>query len=150
MASITKKDIVRQIAEEIDVPQQKTKLIVQATFDAIIETLINEGRIELRNFGVFEVRRREARKARNPKSNETVFVEPKLVVVFQPGKKMEERVRVEGRTYQTKKPRRRSAEEAADADRHDESAVPVASLDGEATDPTRQKPRRTRKKTAPA
>jgi nucleoid DNA-binding protein len=90
---VTKKDIVRQISEQVDVPQLKTKEIVQATFDAIIETLVREGRIELRKFGVFEVKRRKARRARNPKTNEDVEVGPKNVVTFQPGKKMEDRVR---------------------------------------------------------
>ncbi len=71
----------------------KTKEIVQQTFDAIVETLLSEKRIELRNFGVFEVKRRKARKARNPRTGERVDVEPKFVVTFKAGKEMEERVR---------------------------------------------------------
>src|SRR3981081_3051654 len=73
--------------------QLKTKEIVQQTFDAIVDTLLVEGRIELRNFGVFEVKRRKARKARNPRTGERVDVEPKFVVAFKPGKEMEEKVR---------------------------------------------------------
>jgi integration host factor subunit beta len=73
--------------------QLKTKDIVQQTFDAIVDTLIEVGRIELRNFGVFEVKMRKARKARNPRTGERVDVEPKKVVTFKPGKEMEERVR---------------------------------------------------------
>src|SRR5262245_7935824 len=73
--------------------QLKTKEIVQKTFDAIVETLVQEGRIELRNFGVFEVKRRAARKARNPRTGERVDVPEKFVVTFKPGKEMEERVR---------------------------------------------------------
>src|SRR5437660_8528749 len=73
--------------------QLKTKEIVQQTFDAIVETLLVEERIELRNFGVFEVKRRKARKARNPRTGERVNVEPKYVVTFKPGKEMEEKVR---------------------------------------------------------
>jgi DNA-binding protein HU-beta/integration host factor subunit beta len=90
---VTKKEIVKQISEEIGLTQLKTKEIVQKTFDAIVETLIRETRIELRNFGVFEVKRRKARKARNPRTGEKVDVEPKNVVTFKPGKEMEERVR---------------------------------------------------------
>jgi integration host factor subunit beta len=90
---VTKKEIVKVIAERSNLPQLKTKQIVQWTFDAIVETLITEKRIELRNFGVFEVKRRKARKARNPRTDEQVFVGPKNVVTFQPGKTMEERVR---------------------------------------------------------
>ena len=103
---MTKKEIVKAISEEIGLTQLKTKEIVQRTFDAIVETLVDEtrgnlekgaegtlGRIELRNFGVFEVKRRAARKARNPRTGAKVFVPEKFVVTFKPGKEMEERVR---------------------------------------------------------
>src|SRR5438132_2397101 len=73
--------------------QLKTKEIVQQTFDSIVKTLLSEGRIELRNFGVFEVKRRKARKARNPRTGERVDVGPKSVVTFKPGKEMEEKIR---------------------------------------------------------
>ena len=52
-----------------------------------------ERRIELRNFGVFEVKRRAPRKARNPRTGDKVFVPEKYVVTFKPGKEMEERVK---------------------------------------------------------
>ena len=90
---MTKKEIVKTISDEIGLTQLKTKEIVQKTFDAIVETLCDEGRIELRNFGVFEVKRRAARKARNPRTGDKVEVPEKFVVTFKPGKEMEERVR---------------------------------------------------------
>jgi nucleoid DNA-binding protein len=90
---VTKKEIVRTISEEIGLTQLKTKEIVQKTFDAIVETLVEDGRIELRNFGVFEVKRRAPRKARNPRTGDKVDVPEKFVVTFKPGKEMEERVR---------------------------------------------------------
>ena len=90
---MTKKEIVKTISEEIGLTQLKTKEIVQKTFDAIVDTLVEERRIELRNFGVFEVKQRAARKARNPRTGEKVFVPEKFVVTFKPGKEMEERVR---------------------------------------------------------
>jgi integration host factor subunit beta len=90
---MTKKEIVKVISERADLTQLKTKEIVQWTFDAIIDTLLEEHRIELRNFGVFEVKRRKARKARNPRTGAKVEVGEKFVVTFQPGKEMEERVR---------------------------------------------------------
>ena len=86
---MTKKENVRQIADKLGLTQLKTKKIVQSTFDAIIETLLSEKRIELRNFGVFEVRERRARKARNPRTGERVFVPGRMVVSFKPGKVME-------------------------------------------------------------
>src|SRR3954469_17693789 len=90
---VTKKEIVKQIADRIGLTQLKTKEIVQLTFDAIVDTLLEDGRIELRNFGVFEVKQRKARKARNPRTGDRVDVPPKNVVTFKPGKEMEERVR---------------------------------------------------------
>jgi integration host factor subunit beta len=90
---VTKKEIVKMISERVDETQLKTKEIVQLTFDLIIETLAKEGRIELRNFGVFEVRRRKARRARNPRTNQPVEVGAKNVVTFQPGKEMEELIK---------------------------------------------------------
>jgi len=89
---VTKKEIVRSISEELGLTQLRTKEIVQKTFDAIIETLVEDKRIELRNFGVFEVKCRAARKARNPKTGEEVLVPKKYVVTFKPGKEMEQRV----------------------------------------------------------
>jgi integration host factor subunit beta len=90
---VTKKEIVKQISEKLGMTQLKTKEIVQLTFDAIVETLLAERRIELRNFGVFEVKRRKARKARNPRTGDKVDVGPKNVVTFKPGKEMEEKIR---------------------------------------------------------
>ncbi|MEI8380255.1 MAG: HU family DNA-binding protein [Planctomycetota bacterium] len=90
---MTKKEIVKDISDAIGLTQLKTKEIVQKTFDAIVKTLVEDGRIELRNFGVFEVKKRAARKARNPRTGDKVFVPEKFVVTFKPGKEMEEKVR---------------------------------------------------------
>ena len=90
---MTKKEIVRTISEEIGLTQLQTKEIVQKTFDAIVDTLVREERIELRNLGVFEVKRRAPRRARNPRTGKRVDVPEKFVVTFKPGKEMEERVR---------------------------------------------------------
>ena len=99
---MTKKEIVKEIAERANETQLKTKQIVQWTFDAIIEALMKEGRIELRNFGIFEVKRRKARLARNPKTEEPVDVPAKNVVSFQAGKEMEDRVQ-KAHVHQPKK-----------------------------------------------
>lgn len=91
---MTKKEIVKTISEECGLTQLKTKEVVQRTFEAIIDTLVGDSRhrIELRNFGVFEVKKRAARKARNPRTGERVEVAEKYVVTFKPGKEMEEKV----------------------------------------------------------
>jgi len=113
---VTKKEIVRQISERANLTQLKTKEIVQWTFDAIIETLVSEGRIELRNFGVFEVKERKPRKARNPRTGARVDVEAKKVVTFQPGKEMEEKVRKSAKPAPTtRKPRKNGKGSRPDA-----------------------------------
>ena len=89
--ALTKKEIIRQIAAELDIDQTLTKKVVQRCLDAIIDTLAQSGRIELRNFGVLEIRQRAPRKARNPKTNEEVFVPAKRVVAFQAGKNVVKR-----------------------------------------------------------
>ena len=89
---MTKKEIVRSISEDLGLTQQKTKTIVQKVFDAILQTIVEEGRVELRNFGVFEVKRRAPRKARNPKTGEKILVPERRVVTFKPGQIMQRRV----------------------------------------------------------
>jgi integration host factor subunit beta len=125
---VTKKEIVRQLCDKANkekllkgsLTQLATKEIVQWTFDAIIETLVAEGRIELRNFGVFEVKQRKPRKARNPRTGARVDVEAKNVVTFQPGKEMEERVRKFAKAIEPKRKTRRGS--------RPEPAAPVASV----------------------
>jgi len=91
---VTKKEIVKTISDDCGLTQLQTKEVVQKTFEAIIETLVTDPkhRIELRNFGVFEVKQRAARKARNPRTGDRVDVPAKFVVTFKPGKEMEEKV----------------------------------------------------------
>ena len=112
---VTKKEIVKTISDEIGLTQLKTKEIVQKTFDAIVETLVEDHRIELRNFGVFEVKKRAARKARNPRTGEKVSVPEKFVVTFKPGKEMEARVRELERRAAAEREAKERAAEAANA-----------------------------------
>jgi integration host factor subunit beta len=118
---VTKKEIVKQISERIGLTQLKTKEIVQQTFDAIVDTLLEVGRIELRNFGVFEVKMRKARKARNPRTGERVDVEPKKVVTFKPGKEMEELVRKRARVPGMREKEETPVLPARDADGQNEA-----------------------------
>ena len=91
---MTKKEIVRAISDKTGLTQLQNKEIVQLTFEGIVETLLEEGRVELRNFGVFQVKTRKARQARNPRTGRQVSVPAKSVVVFKPGKGMEARVKL--------------------------------------------------------
>ena len=89
---MTKKGIVKVLAQNADLTQVEAKRVLQATFDTIIEVLAQERHIEIRNFGVFDVRTRAPRNARNPRTNEPVFVPEKTVVTFKPGRLMKERI----------------------------------------------------------
>ena len=90
---MTKKEIACAIAEETNLTQVLVKDIMQRLFDGIIDTLVKKRRIELRDFGVFEVKQRKARKARNPRTGEKVMVPAKLIVTFKPGLEMAKRVK---------------------------------------------------------
>lgn len=90
---LTKKEIIKAISDRIGLTQVETRKVVQGTFDAIIDAIVREGRIELRNFGVFEVKKRKARMARNPRTGEEVHVPEKKVVIFKPGRVMEDRIK---------------------------------------------------------
>jgi len=95
--SMPKMDIVRAVAEDLNIGQAEAKVLVRKILDTLRETLATEGRLELRNFGVFEVRRRAARNARNPKTGEKVDVPEKDAVTFKPGKVMQRRIESGGR-----------------------------------------------------
>lgn len=125
---MTKKEIVKAISDELGLTQLKTKEIVQKTFDAIVETLVEDRRIELRNFGVFEVKMRAARKARNPRTGGQVEVPAKFVVTFKPGKEMEAKVR---ELEEREAARSRAAADAA-ANRAASPSGPRYDLDGSA------------------
>ena len=96
---VTKKDIARTIAKQLGRSQIQTMRIVDEILDVIVNILAEEGRVELRNFGVFEVRWRKARKARNPRTGEQVMVPQKCTVIFKPGQVVQERVEAESRHY---------------------------------------------------
>lgn len=83
-----KRDIVLKISQDTEIKQVVVKEVVQKTFDAIFEALKEGKRIELRNFGVFQVKMRKKRIGRNPKTGEVVPVPERLTVVFKPGLEM--------------------------------------------------------------
>ncbi|MCF7873809.1 MAG: HU family DNA-binding protein [Candidatus Omnitrophica bacterium] len=80
-----KRDIVLKISQDTGIKQVVVKEIVQRTLDTILETLKEGKRIELRNFGVFQIKRRKRRIGRNPKTGEVVPVPERRVVTFKPG-----------------------------------------------------------------
>ena len=147
---MTKKEIVKAISEEIGLTQLKTKDIVQKTFDAIVETLVADGRIELRNFGVFEVKKRAARKARNPRTGEKVFVAEKFVVTFKPGKEMEEKVRLLEEAAAREAQARHAAEAGSVTEVAETPAAPIAPAAPAAPVPAAELPETPMSSTPPA
>ncbi len=91
--STTKKDIAVAIAHDLGITQIQSRQYIQKTLDAITDVLRDKGRLELRDFGVFECKTRKARKGRNPKTGAEVAVPEKLVVTFRAGKQMTQVVR---------------------------------------------------------
>jgi len=90
---MTKRDLVVRISEETGLVQQDVLNVVQRTLDYISEAVTQGRKVELRNFGVFEVKVRKARVGRNPNAPEAdVPIPPRAVVKFKPGKEMREAV----------------------------------------------------------
>lgn len=92
MQTTTKRDLCEKIARRTDNTHIVVKEVIQMFLDEIIGELTDGKRIELRDFGVFEIRKRAARKARNPRTGEVAYVPEKSVVVFKVGKLMKENV----------------------------------------------------------
>ncbi len=90
---MTKRDLVVRISEETGLIQQQVLEVVQKTLDYIAESLAKGNTVELRNFGVFEVKTRKARVGRNPNRPEVdVPIPTRSVVKFKAGKEMREQV----------------------------------------------------------
>ena len=86
----TKKDIVRKVSNSLDAPKDEIKIVLESILSTISDIICEEkylSRIEIRNFGVFEVKPTKAKpKARNPRTNEEIFVPPRKKVHYKPGK----------------------------------------------------------------
>jgi integration host factor subunit beta len=95
MATITKKELVNRIADRTGQTKVITKDVIQMFLDEIIVELASGNRLEFRDFGVFEVKSRKARRAQNPRTLEKVDVPPKKVVKFKVGRVMREKVGLE-------------------------------------------------------
>jgi nucleoid DNA-binding protein len=90
---MTKRDLVIRISNETSLVQQSVLEVVQKTLDYIAEAVAQGKKVELRNFGVFEVKVRKARIGRNPNAPENdVRIPPRAVDKFKPGKEMREAV----------------------------------------------------------
>lgn len=89
---MTKRELVIEVSEKLGYTQNEVSAVVQATLDTITAALVEGSRLEIRNFGVFELKIRDARTGRNPRTGEAVPIEQKRVAVFKPGKALKELV----------------------------------------------------------
>lgn len=87
---MTKADLVESVAKEAEMTKKDAEQLVEIVFDSIVSTLNKGEKIELRGFGSFRVRYRNARKGRNPKTGEAVSIPAKRVAYFKPGKDLKE------------------------------------------------------------
>ena len=88
MSTITKKELIDRIAERTQAKRVTVKSVIQAFLDEITRELVENNRLEFRDFGVFETRTRAARVAQNPKTLERVDVPAKRTVKFKMGRLM--------------------------------------------------------------
>jgi len=89
---MNKMDIINKLAADINVNQKIAKIAVDTIIDSIKKAIINNERVEIRGFGSFTLREYKAYRGRNPKSGETVQVEPKRLPYFKVGKELKEMV----------------------------------------------------------
>jgi len=90
MATVTKKELIDRAADETQTKRVVAKQVVQSFLDAVTEELCRGNRLEFRDFGVFETKKRAARVAQNPKTLERVKVPAKRTVKFKMGRRMRE------------------------------------------------------------
>jgi integration host factor subunit beta len=93
---MNKMDIINKLASDINVNQKIAKIAVDTIIDSVKNAITKNERVEIRGFGSFTLREYKAYKGRNPKSGETVNVEPKKLPYFKVGKELKEMVWKEG------------------------------------------------------
>ena len=96
---MTKSELIQHLAERNPhLYQRDVERIVTTIFDEISNALSRGDRVELRGFGAFSVKRREARQGRNPRTGESVKVAEKHIPFFKTGKEMRERLNSDNHT----------------------------------------------------
>ena len=90
---MTKRDIVLKISEKTGIKQIVVKEVVHQVFNVIFDALKAGKKIEIRNFGVFKVKRRKKRIGRNPKTGDVVPVPERNTVTFKPGLEMKKEIK---------------------------------------------------------
>ena len=90
---MTKSGLIEEVAKRTPhISKKDTEVVVNTIFDSMVESLKNGDRIEIRGFGSFQVKVREARDGRNPKTGEPVHISAKRTPFFKVGKELKEMV----------------------------------------------------------
>jgi len=89
---LTKAELVEKVANQINLTKKQTEVVVNTDFSSITDSLAEGKKVELRGFGSFRIRQRNARVGRNPKSGQKVDVPSKKVPFFKAGKELRELV----------------------------------------------------------
>ncbi len=87
---MTKADIVRTLAEEVGLTRREAAQTLAIVLDGVVEAIGGGEKVELRGFGSFRTRQRQARQGRNPRTGARVSVPQKVVPYFKPGKQLRE------------------------------------------------------------
>ncbi len=95
-ATMTKADLVEEVAKVTDLPRKESELVVETIFEHIIKALQTGDKIEIRGFGSFRTRQRQGRIGRNPKTGARVDVPPKRIPFFKPSKELKDFVNTSG------------------------------------------------------
>lgn len=88
METLTKADLSKHLMEHLQLPKKDADQLVNTFLDAVVEALHRGDGVELRGFGSFRLRDRQARVGRNPRSGQSIDVPPKRVVYFKLGKEL--------------------------------------------------------------
>ncbi|HCH31779.1 MAG TPA: integration host factor subunit alpha [Oceanospirillaceae bacterium] len=95
MGSLTKADMAERLSSEQQLSKRDAKDMVEAFFEEVSSSLINNEQVKLSGFGNFDLRDKRSRPGRNPKTGEEVAISARRVVTFRPGQKLKDRVETE-------------------------------------------------------
>lgn len=90
---MTKSELIEKVSSRVTAfSRRDIEIIVDTLFRSMSDNLANGGKVEIRGFGSFKIKDRDARQGRNPKSGENIFIQPKRVPFFKAGKEIRERI----------------------------------------------------------
>lgn len=87
---MNKSELIKALADECTLPVEESTLVVNTFFDSIKKTLVADNRVEIRGLGSFKLKHYNGYTGRNPKTGQTVTVQPKRLPFFRAGKELKE------------------------------------------------------------